>query len=143
MNSTTATTATATATLPPLTTPFAVPASCTDSFDSTITYRDGAASSYTAFAAWPQTESGCQASGANVHRDGATIVARPGVCPSDWIAYNLKVDDPQYYPNADDTASVTFAAVCCSRCVFPSGHKLVLRLRLFILTLLQWFLRRR
>ncbi|KAJ6780159.1 hypothetical protein PWT90_01975 [Aphanocladium album] len=101
-------------TLAPLTTPFVVPASCTDAFDTTITFHDGSAASYTAYAAWPQTASGCQASAANVHRDGATIVARPGVCPSGWAAYNLRVDDPQYYPNADDTASVTFAAVCCS-----------------------------
>ncbi|KAJ3495885.1 hypothetical protein NLG97_g3071 [Lecanicillium saksenae] len=101
-------------TLAPLTTPFVVPASCTDSFNTTITFHDGNAASYTAYAAWPQTSSGCQATAANVHRDGATIVARPGVCPSGWAAYNLRVDDPQYYPNADDTASVTFAAVCCS-----------------------------
>ncbi|OAR02449.1 hypothetical protein LLEC1_05953 [Akanthomyces lecanii] len=114
MNSTTTVAA-----APALTTPFAVPASCTDSFDTTITYRTGrlggdAATHVTAYAASPQTTSGCQASGANLHRDGATIVVRPGVCPSGWVAYNLKVDGPQYYPNPSDAASVTFDAVCCS-----------------------------
>lgn len=115
MNSTTVA-----ATAPALTTPFVVPASCTDSFNTTLTYRtglDGDATHVTVYAAFPQTTSGCQASGANVHRDGATIVVRPGVCPSNWVAYNLKVDGPQYYPNPSDAASVTFDAVCCSRCV--------------------------
>ncbi|KAM3435000.1 hypothetical protein NHJ13734_005751 [Beauveria thailandica] len=119
MNSTTvaAAAAAATATAPALTTPFAVPASCTDVFSTTITHRTrvyGDATHYTVYAAFPQTTGGCQASGPNVLRDGATIIVRPGVCPSDWVAYNLKVDDPQYYPNPSDSASVTFEAVCCS-----------------------------
>ncbi|KAM3511237.1 hypothetical protein MY11210_005106 [Beauveria gryllotalpidicola] len=113
MNSTTV----AAATAPALTTPFVVPASCTDVFNTTITYRagfNGDATQYTVYAAFPQTTGGCQASGANVLRDGATMIVRPGVCPSDWVAYNLKVDDPQYYPNPSDSASVTFKALCCS-----------------------------
>ncbi|KAM3531390.1 hypothetical protein MY4038_004553 [Beauveria bassiana] len=85
MNSTTV----AAATVPALTTPFAVPASCTDVFNTTITYRTGVygdATHYTVHAAFPQTTGGCQASGPNVLRDGATIIVRPGVCPSDWVA---------------------------------------------------------
>lgn len=111
-------TSVAPAALPALTTPFAAPASCTDVFGSTITYRtgfDGAdATHYTVYAAPPPSAGACQAAGANVHRDGATIVVRPGVCPSGWVAYNLAVDGPQYYPNPSDAASVTFAAICCS-----------------------------
>ncbi|TQV90816.1 hypothetical protein V2A60_002497 [Cordyceps javanica] len=117
MNSTLVASATATATASALTTPFAVPASCTDYFNTTVTYRDdlkGGTTDYTVYAASPQSTGGCQASAANVHRYGATIVVRPGVCPSGWVAYNLKVDDPQYYPNPSDAASVTFQAVCCS-----------------------------
>ncbi|OAA55112.1 hypothetical protein ISF_08033 [Cordyceps fumosorosea ARSEF 2679] len=121
MNSTSAAATATTATgLPALTTPFAPPASCTDTFNTTLTYLAGLDSAHpdathvTVLAASPASRGGCLASGANVHRDGATVVVRPGVCPSAWVAYNLKVDGPQYYPNPSDAASITFEAFCCS-----------------------------
>ncbi|KAM0744339.1 hypothetical protein ACQRIT_001653 [Beauveria bassiana] len=116
MNSTTV----AAATVPALTTPFAVPASCTDVFNTTITYRTGVygdATHYTVHAALPQTTGGCQASGPNVLRDGATIIVRPGVCPSDWVAYNLKVDDPHGFSATGTVNDIPSFGPACTRLV--------------------------
>ncbi|KAM3541596.1 hypothetical protein ARSEF1564_005520 [Beauveria bassiana] len=116
MNSTTV----AAATVPALTTPFAVPASCTDVFNTTITYRTGVygdATHYTVHAAFPQTTGGCQASGPNVLRDGATIIVRPGVCPSDWVAYNLKFDDPHGFSATGTVNDIPSFGPACTKLV--------------------------
>lgn len=97
----------AAASLQPLTTPFAPPASCGGIFDltTTVTPDQGSGAAFEARISLPEHDPSCQPSGWHFDADQPRQLSfSPAVCPSSWTAYGMRLGPERY----------TTQAVCCS-----------------------------